>query len=131
MLFWGDNANFLFENPEAYYEEILAFSEREFGVNLSPSEIRTLKLAQQAVLPHTGRQYPYEVSLEHDIVSYIDQIKQVPSVVKLGGRLKRLSQWSEGKLQVTADTDFIKSTYFKTVHGHGDFWELASPIRFY
>jgi radical SAM superfamily enzyme YgiQ (UPF0313 family) len=131
MMTWTDNANFLFDNPDAYYGEILTFSEREFDVKLSPSEVRTLKLAQQAVMPRTGREYPYEIDLEHDIESYIDQIKATPSVGLLDKSVKRLSQMDEGKLTVAADTDVVKNTFFQTAVYHSDQWELASELRFY
>lgn len=131
MMTWKDNANFLFDDPEAYYDEVFSFAEREFNVSISQSEISTLKQAQQAVMPRNGRKYPYAVSLEHDIESYINQIKSAPSIETLASEIKPLSQWEEGELTVSADTDEISSTFFLNITYHSDQWELASPIRFY
>ncbi|MFT4520934.1 MAG: radical SAM superfamily enzyme YgiQ (UPF0313 family) [Halioglobus sp.] len=131
MMVWKDNANFLFENPEAFYDEVFQLVERDFDIKLSPSEINTLKQAQQAVMPRAGREYPYEVSLEHDIEAYINQIKTVPSLGMLEGEVKLLADWDQGKLTVTADTNVIDSTAFENLTYHSDQWELPSPIRFY
>ena len=131
MITWADNANFLFDNPEAFYDEILAFAEREFNVQLSPSEIRTLTLAQQAVMPRAGREYPYEVSLDHDFQSYIDQIKTAPSVESLEKSIKRLSEMEGGKLTVAAEAKVVTDTFFQNAVYHSDQWELPSPLRFY
>jgi len=128
---WSENANFLFEAPEAYYEEILQFSEREYGVELTAPAIRSLTQAQQAIMPRTGRKYPYQVTLECDIVSYIKQIKDVASIDGVDGQIKRLTQWGEGVLSVVADTDQIEDTAFEYSASHADAWELASEIRFY
>ena len=128
---WSENANFLFENPEAYYEEIMRFAEREYGIELTDPVIRSLTQAQQATMPRAGRKYPYEISLEYDIVSYIKQIKDVPSVDGMNGHIRHLAQWDEGRLTVVADAAQIENTVFDEGTSHADAWELASEIRFY
>ena len=131
VLFWEDNADFLFEDPEAYYQEVFEFAEREFDVIFSESEIDTLKRAQQAVMPRIGRSYPYEVSLDHDMAQYIGQIKETPSLTKLDNAVKHLSEFSPSRLIVSAETGAISSTDFQTVVSHDDKWELESALRFY
>ncbi|MCB1690389.1 MAG: radical SAM protein [Halioglobus sp.] len=132
VLHWGENADFLFHAPEALYDEMFFFCEREFNVKPDPREVRTLTTAQQAVMPREGREYPYEVSLEHDIDAYVRQILTEPSVSALEGSLKKLSQWPEGKLVVEPDAGgSIKPDHFMADHAHSGQWELASSIRFY
>jgi hypothetical protein len=128
---WAENGDFLFDNLEAYCEEILGFAVREFDVTLTSSEMETLVSAQQAVIPRTNREYPYEISLQHDIVSYIARIKEVPCVTQLENDTTRLSGLSQGKLTVDADSDFLENTYYLKSASHNDDWELASPLRFY
>ena len=128
---WSENANFLFVNPEAYYEEVMRFAEREYGIELTDPVIRSLTQAQQATMPRTGRKYPYEITLEYDIVSYIKQIKDVASIDGMNGHIKHLAQWDEGKLTVVADSAQIEDTVFDEGPSHADAWELASEIRFY
>ena len=131
VLLWEDNANFLFDDPEAYYQEIFEFAEREFDVIFSESEIDTLKRAQQAVMPRIGRSYPYEVLLDHDMEQYVGQIKETPSLTKLGDAVKYLSDFPPSKLIVSAESGSISSTDFQTMVSHDDKWELESPLRFY
>lgn len=131
VLFWGDNADFLFNEPEAYYQEVFDFAEREFDLTVSESVRNTLKQAQQAVMPRTGRTYPYEVSLDHDMAQYISQIKAVPSLGKMDDNVIQLSQLPRGKLTVTSDEGKIASHEFALVISHEDEWELESPLRFY
>ncbi len=128
---WSENANFLFENPEAYYEEIMRFAEREYDIELTDPVIRALTQAQQATMPRTGRTYPYEITLEYDIVSYVKQIKNVASIDGMNGHIRHLAQWDEGSLTVVADTVQIEDTAFDEGPSHADAWELPSEIRFH
>ena len=100
-------------------------------MKFSDSEIVTLKRAQQAVMPRVGRSYPYEVSLDHDMVQYIGQIKETPSLTKLDNAVKYLSDFPPSKLTVSAETGSISSTDFDTVVSDDDRWELESTLRFY
>ena len=131
VLLWEANANFLFDDPEAYYQEVFEFAEREFDVIFSESEIDTLKRAQQAVMPRIGRSYPYEVLLDHDMEQYVGQIKETPSLTKLDNAVKHLSDFPPSKLVVSAETGALSSTDFQTMVSHDDKWELESPLRFY
>ena len=121
----------MFDDPEAYYQEVFEFAEREFDVTFSESEVATLKRAQQAVMPRTGRTYPYEVLLDHDMEQYIGQIKETPSLTKLDNAVKHLSDFPSSKLIVSAETGALSSVEFQTVVSHDDKWELESPLRFY
>lgn len=131
VLMWLDNANFLFDSPESYFREIFAFAESEFGVAMGESEKRTLMDAQQAVMPRRNRNYPYTVDLEHDVVSYVEQLKAVPSITKLGPETLRLSQLPKGRLSVAANTDKLLDNHFQVSLAHDDQWELKSSLRFY
>ena len=132
LLSWRDNANFLFDNPECYYKEIFDFAARDFGIQVNPAEQDTLTMAQQAVLPRMGRQYPYTVHLQHNVIEYFNQVKSVTSVEMLKGRLRTLSQFEPCTLTVTSDAEIITSTAYSTPDNHhNDAWELASPLRFY
>jgi len=132
MLSWGENANFLFDNIEAYFAEFLSFSMREFGIKLGESEYRTLLAAQQSVIPRAGRAYPYTVELEHDISAYIEQIRKTASVdEEKNADLLPMSRFGPGTLTVAGDADSLESTAFKVFTTHADAWELPSPLRFY
>ena len=132
LLSWGENADFLFENTEAYFAEFLSFSIREFGITLGESQYRTLLAAQQSVIPRAGRAYPYTVELEHDISAYIKQIRKTASVdEEKNPDLLPMSRFGPGTLTVVWDADTIESTVFKVFTTHADAWELSSPLRFY
>ena len=121
----------MFDDPEDYYQDVFEFAEREFDVTFSESEIATLKLAQQAVMPRIGRSYPYEVLLDHDMEQYIGQIKETPSLTKLDNAVKHLSDFPPSKLIISAETGTLSSIEFQTMVSHDDKWELESSLRSY
>jgi len=131
MLGWTENANFLFDRPESYYEEVFGYAETEFGVSLSEPEKQSLSQAQQAVMPRRNRVYPYRVALDHDVVKYVEQIKSAASIRKLGLEKKTLSQLPPGSITVVSEEDAVPHHHFVGVVAHEDQWELKSPLRFY
>ena len=130
ILTWGDNANFLFDNIEVYYAELLDFAQREFDIQLGDSELLTLINAQQAVVPREQRPYPYTVELPHDFSGYIAQLKGASSVNSLYSALTRLSDFAAGNLTVSPEVTSVEATA-KVVTTHAESWELPSPLRFY
>ncbi|NND69773.1 MAG: radical SAM protein, partial [Halioglobus sp.] len=131
MIAWKSNADFLFSDLGSYCVELLEFAERAYGITLTEGEIATLKSAQEAVIPSLGRRYPYELSLDHDIVGYIKQIKDAPSVAQSDAGYLPLSRFPSGSLRVEADLEVYTSTAYANAGSHNDDWELPSPLRFY
>ena len=66
-----------------------------------------------------------------DVPRYVGQIKETPSLTKLGDAVKYLSDFPPSKLIVSAESGSISSTDFQTMVSHDDKWELESPLRFY
>ena len=131
MLVWKDNADFLFDDIEVYYEEMLDFVQREFDVEIAPSQVRTLVLAQQAVMPRAGRRYPYQVHLDHGMGAYIEQAKSTATLRAPAEPIRPLQDFQPELLEVTHCADVIDSNQFVEIGTHADAWELPSVMRFY
>jgi hypothetical protein len=131
LLSWGEEAEFFFQDIEAYYREIFAFATREFDVQLQDSVRDTLLEAQAAVTPRLQREYPYSVMLPHDIVAYFEQLKQCASLRQLDATLTPLREFDHAELRVTPKIKYKRSIRFTKISGHMDDWELPSPLRFY
>jgi hypothetical protein len=131
MLNWNKNADFLFGNIEAYYEEILDFAERMYGTGISASERETLVTVQQAVMPRAGRRYPYTVATSHDFGAYIAQLKAVASTRHLNDTFKPLASFAPGAVTIDGDAEIIESHAFLETGAHANAWELPSEVRFY
>lgn len=130
-LSWNKNADFLFNDIEAYYKEIMNFARDRFGVDISATESETLISVQQAVMPRAGRRYPYSIETRHDFVSYIHQLRSSVSTEKLGENFKPLATFPPGKIKVNGESEFIESNEFLEAGAHANAWELPSEIRFY
>ena len=132
QLSWSDNARFLFDNLEQYFEEIYDFTQREFGIHVGDSEREAIFSAQGAVIPSINRTYPFKVTLRHDVRGYFEEIKSKSSIGHAEDAVAPLASWSGDELVVGEKTDIIHSVAFNKMLGHADEgWELPSPLRFY
>lgn len=131
MLSWNKNADFLFNNAELYYVEILDFAAREFSLDISQSERDTLVTVQQAVMPRAGRRYPYTTEVSHDFHAYIEQVKSVASVQQLDDQFLPLHAFAPSEVTIDGEAEIIESNEFLKAGVHANAWELPSQIRFY
>jgi hypothetical protein len=132
QLTWSDNARFLFDNLENYFEEIYQFTQREFGIRVSDSEREAIFSAQGAVIPSLNRTYPFKIQLQHDVRGYFEEIKCKASIGHLGDSVAPLASWRGDELVVGEEADIFPSIAFNKMLGHADEgWELSSPLRFY
>ena len=131
MLSLNKNADFLFNNAELYYVEILDFAAREFSLDISQSERNTLVTVQQAVIPRAGRRYPYTTEVSHDFHAYIEQVKSVASVQQLDDQFLPLHAFAPSEVTIDGEAEIIESNEFLQAGVHANAWELPSQIRFY
>lgn len=128
---WDSEADFFFEDVEAYCEEIYLLGQRAFGVEVDASVREALFTTQAAVSPKLNRQYPHSVALKHDVDGYFAQIKSVSCVHELNGSFKPLHQFPPSQLEVNATVPQHESLRFGGSDTHADAWELPSSLRFY
>lgn len=131
MLTWRENADFLFNDIDAYYREILDFARDRFDVEIPESERETLISVQQAVMPRVGRRYPYLIETRHDFGNYIRQLIAAVSTETLNEHFRPLATFPPGAITVDGEAEFIESNNFLETGSHADAWELPSEIRFY
>lgn len=127
-----EDSQFLFENIDAYYDEISRFTVAKYNLNISKSELNTLMTLQKSLMPAMGKSVPFTVPLEHDFVAYFDQIKKTVSATDRPDTFRPLVDFPPGSLTV-------KATAKKTInnlnllridqHRRGG-WELKSVLRF-
>lgn len=130
-LSWDDSAGFLFDHLEAFYHELFTHACCQFGASIEASVEQTLTDAQTAVMPRTGRHYPWSVNLKHDLPTYLEQIRAAPSLGGLASRISPLGTFGDGSLHVDPGIPMLTSIAFATSQGHADEWELPSALRFY
>ena len=131
-LSWSENARFLFDNLDNYFEEIYQFTQREFGIRVSDSEREAIFSAQEAVIPSVNRTYPFKIPLQHDVRGYFEAIKSKASIGNPEDSVAPLASWRSDELVVGEEADIFHSIAFNKILGHADEgWELSSPLRFY
>ncbi|MCB1616153.1 MAG: radical SAM protein [Pseudomonadales bacterium] len=129
----SEEAEFLFNNIDAYYDEVLDFVKTELKLELPDSVTRTLVECQKAVLPRMGKTLPVNITLEHDLVAYIQQVKDIRVVDHCPVTFKPLSSFPPGKLEVSTlknkPINNVALSHLNRFTGAG--WELRSPLRFF
>lgn len=130
---WKSNeAAFIFDHIDAFHSEVSAFTKHKYGLTLSASEERTLFRAQKAVMRSTGKALPLSVYLEHDLVAYIKQIKDITVINNEKRNFKPLGSMPPSTLDVSTRKNLdINSLDFINYDRHGfSGWELKSALRF-
>jgi radical SAM superfamily enzyme YgiQ (UPF0313 family) len=125
-------AGFIFDHIDDFYNEISIFTQRKYGVILTASEKKTLFCAQKAIMRSTGKALPFSVDLEHDLVAYINQVKDCTVVSHSSNNFKALGSMPPKVLKVSSQKNGkIKSLDFVNYDRHGfSGWELKSDLRF-
>ena len=131
LMSWGEDAEFFFQNIEAFYDEVITFAKKTYSLTLTESVCDTLVQTQAAVMPRLRRQYPFRVELRHDVNAYFEQVKNVACIGDLGDSWSGLDSFAAGSLDITPKIRRKKSIAFTKVSGHTDDWELPSQLRFY
>jgi radical SAM superfamily enzyme YgiQ (UPF0313 family) len=134
ILLWRtSDSEFLFEDMDTFYNEVIDLAARKFDVTLTEKERNTFITAQKAVMPKLGKQTPFSVELDHDLVEYFVQIKNASNVEDLVGNIKPLSSFPEGDLKVTSvKQKTIDNLGLIRINQHNNAgWELRSALRFY
>lgn len=124
---------FLFNNLEQYYLEVLRFTEEKYGVVIKQSVANTLITAQMAVMPTIGKAIPFRVHLEHDLCAYMHQLDAVRVIDKTPQDFKMLDTFPSTSMSVSAlkskTIDSVALAKFDRHTGAG--FELKSPLRFH
>jgi hypothetical protein len=129
VLVWNDEqARFLFDDMEAFQQEILTFFAREHGVRLAGSDVDAVLAANRSILPRKGRTLPATVPLAHDVPGYFDDVRRLPSVHDLPAGHRTLGRRGPGTIELRAQPTC-------TTYQHADIGltfgtlELASSLR--
>lgn len=126
-------AEFLFNNIDAYYDEVIDFIRNELDINVPDSVARTLVEGQKAVLPRVGKTLPLHIELEHDLVAYIEQVKDIRVVDHCPVGFRSLKDFPPGTLEVSSlknkPINNVALSHLNRFTGAG--WELRSPLRFF
>lgn len=127
-----EDSSFIFNHLDEYYAEIIAFTKAQYGISLSDSEKQTLVIAQKAIMPVVGKEVPMTVELQHDLVAYFDQIKNLKNVHTEASRCKPLTSFTKATLTVkTLKKRTIESLTLVRLSQHKNTdWELKSALRF-
>lgn len=125
-------AEFIFDHIDEFYSEITLFAQKKYGLVLKESEERTLFNAQKAIMRSTGKVLPFSVDLDHDLVAYVEQIKNCTVVSHSSNDFKSLSSMPPGVLTVSSQKNkTINSLAYINYDRHGfSGWELKSDLRF-
>lgn len=133
VLAWGRRAGFLFKEPELFYEELISLAEREFDVSVGPTERQAIIAAQAAVMPKRKQQYPRLAEMEHDAVSYFDQLREVACLTQESFRPTPLRDFAPGSMKAgTEGLEFESIAHSKLHDAHNPDvgWEVESKMRF-
>lgn len=129
----SEEGEFLFNNLDAYYSEILEFTQEKYGITIKPTVSNTLITAQKAVMPTAGKVIPFEVGLEHDLCAYMHQLDAVRVLDTTPANFKMLDTFPPAKMKVSAlkskTIDSVALAKFDRHTGAG--FELKSPLRFH
>ena len=127
-----DDSDFLFMHIDNFFDEIVYFTKCHYGLNLSPSEMDTLLTVQKILMPAIGKEIPFTVRLQHDFVSYFDQVKNMISTESKPDWFVPLSSFPPGVLTVTGmKSKTINNLNLMRLDQHKNSgWELKSKLRF-
>lgn len=130
----SDEGEFFFNNIEQFYNEVIVFTRKYYGITLDPSVEKTLMTAQAAVMPSIGKVVPFSIELPHDLAAYIKQIKEI-NVLTAGKpeNFRSLASYPPTTIKVSAlkskTIDSVALAKFDRHTGAG--FELKSPLRFH
>jgi radical SAM superfamily enzyme YgiQ (UPF0313 family) len=114
---------------ESLYAEILAFTDKRFGVRRSTA-IAAIVSAQVALMPRLGRVMPDKVSLRHDIVAYFDQFRWLRNIGSVDpSTLRPLEDFDPVELEITDPHGLCGGGWSPSVDLHRPpRWELSSAL---
>lgn len=126
------DSEFLFNHLDEYYDEIVKFTQNEFGVTFDNKELETILKVQKAVMPSIGKTVPLTVELPNDFSAYFDQIKALTTVTNRPDNFKSLKSFSAGSLTVKAlkKKTIDNLTLLRMDQHKNTDWELKSALRF-
>lgn len=96
---WSDtDAAFLFDDLDAFYDEIFGIYAARFGAVPEASAKAAIVAAQKSVMPNKAACYPRMIELPHDVVGYFEQLRRVSDVTQAG--TEPLTSFGPGVLQL-------------------------------
>lgn len=127
-----EDCEFLFQNLHDYFDEIIKFVYSRYGLTIPSTELKTLCLVQEAVMPQIEKTVPLSISLPHDFAEYFKQIKSVTNIENMPKNFMPLSSFANGALSVSAlKNKTIKRLNLARLDLYKDAgWELRSVLRF-
>lgn len=114
----------------AFYKEIAAYTRRRYGIAQDSGMSMVLE-AQQRLIPRPGRSFPETFRLAHDLVAYMDQVRQVRSLPEhLARNPKPLIEYSPGELVITDPLGLCGylQEERESMDTHRIQWELTSDL---
>jgi hypothetical protein len=125
-----EDSIFLFSQIRAYYDEIREFTNKKYKLNITKSEMNTLMMLQEALMPALGKSVPLTVQLEHDFVAYFDQIKKIVSIESIPDNFRPLASYPSGSLTVKGtQKKIIDNLHLMRLNQHRPRgWELKSVL---
>ena len=118
------------DNWAEFYEEILAFTQKQYGLPVN-SALQSLVQVQQALIPHPSKTFPCEIPLQHDIIDYFKDVRSAASLRDYAATEPTpLESYPPGTFVVTDPLDICKSMWNGTRNFmiHVTFWELDSEL---
>jgi radical SAM superfamily enzyme YgiQ (UPF0313 family) len=108
---------------QVFFEEVAIFSKLTFSIEIDSGFITALTVNELA-MPEQGREYPYQVKLEHDFESYFRHNKSLDNPKK-----RKLNSYLPAAMTFD-DPDGMASLASEHVQydSHQFFWEIRSSI---
>lgn len=117
-------------NWQDFYEEVLTFTERQYGLPRDPS-LETLVKVQQALIPQQGKTFPQKSHLQHDVVDYFGKMRSILNVREYANtRPAPLNSYPPGELNINDPLGICQSMWsgVRNFMIHVIFWELDSEL---
>lgn len=115
------------------YAEMATYICRRYGIART-SAMDTILDVQEALMPARDRVFPERLCLPHDLVAYVDQIRQAPNLqAYIASDPAPLHTYPPGELIITDPHNISAEAVWdvrKFYDSHIVQWELTSPLLF-
>lgn len=128
FIHWKRDAVFFFENLDGFYQEIKDICQTIYSTTLTGSSVKTIFDTQKSIMPQLGANQPKDVQLQHDVVSYFQQINNIISLAELPSDFKPLQSFPSAVLHLP--TPGKKHGYgFMSTNAQKREWEVDSALK--
>ncbi|HEY9036040.1 MAG TPA: radical SAM protein [Pseudomonadales bacterium] len=130
VITWSNDAKFFFHEIGDFYNEVLAMALEMTGKPLPADDALSIMQAQIAVMPKIGKKFPETIHVQHDVVAYFDQIRDLINIEKPEAPLLPLSSFPAADFTIPEQKS-RRTLAFTNVMVRENAWELQSPLRFF